>query len=346
MISKRINLSTGPVNISPEVQKALCSPALSHRSKEFIKLFDHTTELLCHLFSVQQASIMSGSGTLANEVMLHQIKMLNAKGLILSNGEFGSRLIHQAERIALNFVKHELKWGQPFGIGEIGSILQSGEIKWILFCHCETSTGALNNLDAIATLCAQYKCFCFVDCISSAGTSSINLSNISMATASSGKGLASYCGLALLLSNIPPKSNNSIPIYYDLLHYYQKNKIPFTISSNLVAALNISIVQKSSENQPELIRKYCNKYYEVLHSYNLVPFGNVCSKVFTIVLPKEKKPVFINQMKNKQIDLSYESEYLTKRDWSQLAVFGYYQESQLHYACNALEQSLQDMFGR
>jgi len=106
MISKRINLSTGPVHISPEVQKAVCNPALSHRSKEFIQLFDNTTELLCRTFTVQQAYIMSGSGTLANEVMLHQIKMLDAKGLILSNGEFGSRLIHQAERIALNFVKY------------------------------------------------------------------------------------------------------------------------------------------------------------------------------------------------------------------------------------------------
>jgi aspartate aminotransferase-like enzyme len=345
MISKRINLSTGPVNISPEVQKAVCNPALSHRSNEFVQLFDHTTELLCRMFSVQQAYIMSGSGTLANEVMLHQIKILDAKGLILSNGEFGSRLIHQAERIGLNFKKYELKWGQSFGTGEISSMLQSGEIKWMLFCHCETSTGVLNNLDALTILCNQYKCLCFVDCISSVGTLSLNLSSISMATASSGKGLASYCGLALLLSNIQPKSDNRIPLYYDLLYYSQKNKIPFTISSNLVAALNIAIVQKSAENQPELIQKYCEKYYAILYAYNLVPFGNTCSKVFTIVLPKEKKSVFIDQMKDKQIDLSYESEYLKKRDWSQLAVFGYYQESQLLYASNALEQSLQDMFG-
>jgi aspartate aminotransferase-like enzyme len=344
MILERINLSTGPVNVSAEVKKAFSAPAISHRSIECKKLFDDTTELLSRMFSVRKTFIMSGSGTLANEAMLHQVKMLNTKGLILSNGEFGSRLVHQAKRISLNFEKYQLDWGQSFDIEVIKSKLKTGDIKWVLFCHCETSTGVLNDLDAIAEICNSCNCHCFADCISSVGTIPLNLSKVSIATASSGKGLASYSGLALLLFNIKPMPGNNIPLYYDISHYEEKENIPFTISSNLLHALYTSLVQKMTENQPGLIQKFCDKYFSILNAWNLVPFNNHGSKIFTIILPKEKSAIFIDQMAHKQVVLSYESGYLKTRAWSQLALFGYYCESQLKYAAAALEESLQSVF--
>jgi aspartate aminotransferase-like enzyme len=46
MISEKINLSTGPVSISMEVQNALIEPSISHRSDEFKRLLSHTTDLV------------------------------------------------------------------------------------------------------------------------------------------------------------------------------------------------------------------------------------------------------------------------------------------------------------
>src|SRR5215213_9151832 len=201
MISELVNLSTGPVHISPEVRKAFGLPPISHRSKEFRMLFEDTCESLCRIHSVRNTFIISGSGTLANEIMLHQIKCLNAKGLILSNGEFGSRLINQAKRLSLDFMAYEVEWGSSFDIITIDSILKRPDIKWILFCHCETSSGIVNDLGSISSLCSAANCLSFVDCVSSVGNLNMDLSHVSMATASSGKGLASYCGLALVFSN-------------------------------------------------------------------------------------------------------------------------------------------------
>ena len=42
-----------------------------------------------------------GGGTLANDVVGYQISLLPGRGLILSNGEFGDRLIGQAKRLGL-----------------------------------------------------------------------------------------------------------------------------------------------------------------------------------------------------------------------------------------------------
>lgn len=340
MTLEQINLSTGPVHISAAVRNALSEPAISHRSPYFRTLLDNTLEALCNLFSVRHTFIMNGSGTLANEVMLHQIKTLGSKGLILSNGEFGSRLSRQAERIGIDFIAYTLDWGQRFDPAEIKQLLSTGDISWILCCHCETSTGVLNDLDAIAGLCEEHQVHCFVDCMSSVGTTHLNLSKITMATASSGKGLGAYPGLALLFSNVAPWVSNHTPTYLDLTNYALKNNIPFTISSNLINALYTAILQKQTTAHINMIHQYCHQYYDILQRYEVVPFGDRQSKVFTLVLPAGKKPTFTTYMDEKQIILSYESEYLVKRNWVQLAVLGHYQEKQLDYAAAALEQCL------
>lgn len=344
MILEPVNLTTGPVSISAEVRNSFCALPISHRSAEFRKLFDSTRELLRERFCSREIYLMSGSGTLANEAMLHQIKSTRQKGLVLSNGEFGGRLVSQARRISLNFDMYEVGWGKAFDEENIRSYLASGEIKWLLFCHCETSTGMVNNLRSIAALCAAYHCLCFVDCISSVGNVPIDLSGVSMATASSGKGLAAYAGLAILFSNIGPAAGNDIPSYLDIAQYAEKNHIPFTISSNLVSALYTSLIQKNKECPPALIDEYSGKYFGMLNEYSLVPFGNESSKVFTITLPQEKNHLFLRHMENSKIVLSYESEYLKTRSWSQLAVFGYFRESQLSHAATVLENSLKAIF--
>src|SRR5215218_8895501 len=101
MISEAVNLSTGPVGITAQVQQALAAPSISHRSPAFINQYRQSVEMLCSAFNVNEAFILTGSGTLANEAMLWQIRLQNKRGLILSNGEFGLRLISQAKRLGI-----------------------------------------------------------------------------------------------------------------------------------------------------------------------------------------------------------------------------------------------------
>jgi aspartate aminotransferase-like enzyme len=234
-------------------------------------------------FSVQQTFLLSGSGTLANEAMLSQIKLQGKKGLILSNGEFGSRLIKQAKRLSLDFIEHIINWGETFDVMEAERLIKLHRVEWLLFCHCETSTGVINDLSALTAIATTNNCLCFVDCMSTVGTHPLNLSKVAMATASSGKGLASVPGLAIVFSNIAMQTGDQIPVYLDLQHYSIKSGIPFTISSNLVNALYTSIQQKLQCNQFELLQEYGEKFYSRLSEQQLVPFSNQHTKVFTIV---------------------------------------------------------------
>jgi aspartate aminotransferase-like enzyme len=337
MISEKINLSTGPVSISMEVQNALIEPSISHRSDEFKRLLSHTTELLNHAFGVKETFILSGSGTLANEVMLQEIKHIEGKGLILSNGEFGNRLIEQANRNHLQFKSYNIEWGAEFQIEKVLSLINETSCTWLLFCHCETSTGIVNDLKMLTSLARSNNCQCYVDCMSTVGTMPLDLSGVAMATASSGKGLASIPGLALVFSNRSHLPRMGTPLYLDLGHYSGKSGIPFTLSSNLLKALYISIKQKLKQQQFELMQQFGEQIFQILSAHDLVPFSNAYTPVFTIITTNKTALTFLTGLMRKDIILSTESDYLKKRRWYQLALFGYYTKRQLDYVLNCFD---------
>ena len=329
MDSGAINICTGPVRISEAVKAALANDPVSHRSTAFLDSYHATTELLCDLFNVKRAYLLTGSGTLANEALLHQVKHISGKGLILSNGEFGNRLIKQADRIGLRFSTHSLPWGEGFQPIEIEELLVNSSPAWMVFTHCETSTGVVNDLDGLAKLANSHHCVCFADCMSTVGTRPIDLSGVAMATASSGKGLASIPGLAMVFSNIEPVSGNQIPSYMDLGQYACNAGIPFTISSNQVCALHASLKQKLVKDQYALLEKYRKKISALLQQAHLAPFNHQYSFVFTVVPPVDEYGDVLEQLLRSGLIVSYESDYLKKRGWIQLALFNYYQEDEL-----------------
>jgi aspartate aminotransferase-like enzyme len=339
MISKVTNLSTGPVGITKQVQKALQEPPLSHRSTAFRNLYDQTTAFLSYSFHVRHTYLLTGSGTLANEAMLQEIKYSGGKGLILSNGEFGNRLIGQAHRNELNFLTYELEWGAAFNLNTIENLLIEYSVKWLLCCHCETSTGMINDLKQLTDLAGRHNCLCFVDCMSTVGTVPLNLSGVAMATASSGKGLASMPGLAVVFSNIEPTIKSACPLYLDLYHYKTSAGIPFTLPSNLLKALYVSTRQKLQKEQYLLIKQYRKSFFNILNDAALVPFSNELTSVFTIVPPGSIVQQFTRNMMQQHLLLSYESDYLKVKRWCQLATFGYYTEKQLKQVSNALDLS-------
>ena len=94
-----------------------------------------------------------GSGTLANDVIAGQLKQLDAKGLILSNGEFGNRLKKNADGFGLNYDLLASDFGQSLDYKAIEMhIAQNPEIEWIWFVHLETSIGLFNDLKKIALI--------------------------------------------------------------------------------------------------------------------------------------------------------------------------------------------------
>src|SRR4029079_6935081 len=82
----------GPVPLSHDVRAALEHPPVYHRDAEFREQFRRTERRLCGIVGARHVEILLGSGTLANDAIAGQISLLDAPGVVLSNGEFGERL--------------------------------------------------------------------------------------------------------------------------------------------------------------------------------------------------------------------------------------------------------------
>src|SRR5690606_31544057 len=112
---------------------------------------------LTKLTNSRYVQVLHGTGTLANDVIAAQLSLLNGKGLILVNGEFGKRLVDHAQRMGLDFDTLETDWGNSFKKEEITTSLSAAPYEWVCAGHCETSTGIKNDIVLITVLCKVRK---------------------------------------------------------------------------------------------------------------------------------------------------------------------------------------------
>jgi hypothetical protein len=193
------NFLPGPVNIPPALLAKMSMLPVSHRDPGFLADMARVKETLCRLTNAGGVELFFGSGTLANEVVAGQLSLLAAKGLMLTNGEFGARLVDQARAWRLAFDVVEEPWGRPFDVAAIATRLADDPtIGWLWFVHSETSTGMLNNLPALSRICRERGVKLCVDCISSLGAVPLDLRGIYLASGTSGKALGSLTGLAMV----------------------------------------------------------------------------------------------------------------------------------------------------
>ena len=329
-----VNLLPGPVAVLPATAQAWRSAPQSHRSEEFRTDFKQLKQQLCETVNAQAVQVLLGSGTLANDVAAGQISLWDRPGLILSNGEFGERLIDHAERFQLRFEVAHVPWGSAFDPQALCRILERAQPHWLWAVHCETSTGVLNDLSLLKTLCSVRKIVLCMDCISSVGTLPVDLSDVALATCVSGKGLRSYAGLACMFHSAPlTASGGRLPRYLDGKFYENAEGIPFTHSSNLCAALQAAMsrfptleafAQKS--HQAEWLRHRLR----VAEFQIVAPEASTSPAIITLSLPEAVSSESVGlKMEAAGYLLSYRSDYLQARNWIQIVLMGDYRRQEL-----------------
>ena len=331
----------GPVSIAAEVREKLAEAPLSHRSEPFRRLMGEVRGKLLALTGARHVSLLLGSGTLANDVVAGQLSLRSQKGLIISNGEFGERLIDHGRRWRLDFDVYRLPWGQPFDLVALRRRLQG--MAWAWFVHCETSTGMLNDLESLRDLCRPLGIDLCVDAISSLGTVPCELRDIAFATGVSGKGLASYPGIAMVFHRDPPKPGSErLPRYLDLSLYAGEPGTPFTHSSNLLAALSRALDGMSARYAR--LREDAAYLREQAESSGLAaasPAGLASPAVLTLALPRSAPGAKVaERLAGSGYAIAYASRYLLERNWIQVALMGDYARHRLPEMMAALRQAL------
>ena len=330
----QVSLLPGPVEISADVKEAFSSIPLSHRSETFKSVFEDTKRRLCSLVNAKNVEIFTGSGTLANDVICLEIAKLNRKGVVLSNGEFGNRLMDHGNCNALDFISYGVPWGEAFNWEHINSLIKKEGIGWVYMVYSETSTGMINDFKKLLSIANENDIKICLDAISAIGNIPVDLSKIYLASCVSGKGLASFCGLSMVFYNHTiAEGDIKLPRYLNLYQYSHSQGIPYTISSNLVYALHTALKNLNIDEKSNRIKElyfFLKQKLEILGISMFNAQEDINPAVLTIPIePNYDSQKIGDYLRRKGYLVSYESSYLLQKNWIQICLMGDIKKEQL-----------------
>ncbi len=348
----------GPVAIAPVVKRAFEAPASSHRSAPFLAQVQEARERLQRLTHADDATLLLGSGTLANDVIGGQIWKTGGPGVVVVDGEFGRRLADHAERWSLPHRRFEREWGDPWTPAELATFLDEGPSpRWLWLTLCETSTGVLREVDELRRVCEARGIDLYLDAVSAVGSVPVDLRGVRMASAVSGKALGAYPGIAIVLESsspgpwLPQRSERTLPRYLDLDLYRQADGVPFTQSSNLMAALvaalrrleNDDAVHRTAELGRWVRTQMAERQLPPMGSRSAVP-ERISPAVTTIELPPSLAARAVGDaLQAAGFHISYESEYLIARNWIQICLMGAFERRNVEALLLALDKIMARM---
>jgi aspartate aminotransferase-like enzyme len=323
-----VNFLPGPVTVRREVRRAFEQAPESHRAEAFVKDFQAAKQVLCELVQARNVGLLLGSGTLANDVVAGQLLLQGKPGVVLTNGEFGERLVDHARRFGLTFGALEFPWGQPLDLAALRRRFERAPTPaWLWCAHCETSTGVLNDLKRLNTLCAEFQVKLCLDCISSIGTVPVDLRGVWLASCASGKGLRSYPGVSMVFYHheVSP-SPRGVPRYLDLGCYAAQEAVPFTFSSNLLHALHAAVKRVRWDERFAGLVELSAWLRGRLRELGFELIGEDASAspaVVTIALPRDLDSARIGALiQESGYLISYNSNYLRRKNWIQVCLMG------------------------
>lgn len=335
-----VNLLPGPVDVGRQVRRAFAARPESHRRPAFRADVEAVRAVLCELTGARRAALLLGSGTLANEAIAAQLSLEPRGGLVLSNGEFGERLVDHAARFQLAFEVVRSPWGAPLDLQAVADRLQAASApSWIWATHLESSTGILNDVSRLKELGRRTGTKLCLDAVSALGLVPVDVRDVWFASGVSGKGLGSYAGVAIVLHSHEVASTGRLPRYLDL-GLYAGGAVPFTHSSNLVHALRSAV---EGVDWPERFAWIAEDSAWLRARLRAAGFHLVAAEadaapgIVSIALPTRISSVEVAcHLEREGFALAAHSTYLRERNWLQISLMSRPSRASLAAAVEAL----------
>ncbi len=335
----------GPVTPAPDVRAAFERPPVSHRDREFRLQLERAAASLARLTRAPHVQILVGSGTLANDVVAGQLSLAPGPGVVATNGEFGERLADHARRMQLRHETVAHAWGQPLDASSIDRAMAQSRARWLWAVASETSTGMLNDVALLKSLAARHDAALALDCVSAIGAVPVDLDGVMFATGASGKAIGAFAGLSMVFydADVRPEPAR-LPRYLDLGYCAQKDGVPFTHSSNLVAALEAALARFDSPAPYAQMVKLSCWFRARLRALGIPVLVDGCQAspaVVTIPVPASQPTEAVGEaLEREGLIVAYQSEYLLRRNWLQVSLMGQCSERRLDRLLTALGRQM------
>jgi len=323
MDNKLMLMIPGPTPVPENVLLAMAKHPMGHRSGEFSAIMAEVVQDLKWLHQTQNdVLVLTASGTGAMEAGIINFLSPGDRVLVGSNGKFGERWAEVCDAYGLATERITAEWGKPLDPEAFRAPLETDTgktIKAVIVTHSETSTGVLNDLEAINRhVKAHGTALMMVDTVTSLGAVSVPVDEWGLDVVASGsqKGYMLPPGLGFVA--VSPKAwaayeTAKLPKYYLDLGKYRKdaakNTTPFTPPVNLFFGLQAALRMMKAEGLENIFARHqrlqaaCRAAIKALGLPLYAP-DDAASPAITAVMPDVVEAEKVRSIMKKRFDIA------------------------------------------
>jgi len=252
-LSKSLLFIPGPVTVAEPVLAASARPMIDHRGPAFKALLERIEARMKPIFGTEQAEILvlGSSGTGGLEAAVGNLFGPGDRVLACPIGVFGQRLIAIAKAFGCAVDVLETPWGSAVDPAALRAKLAEQRFDGVLLTHNETSTGAQNDIAALAEALSGHDVYSVVDSVSGLAASPFAMDawGFDVVVTASQKALAAPPGLAMVA--VAPRAWERIDanigaqrFYFDLRkarEFGVLGQTPWTPPVSIVFALDAAL---------------------------------------------------------------------------------------------------------
>jgi serine---pyruvate transaminase len=250
--NKQYLMTAGPTPVPPAVSQAMAAPMLYHRAPAFVEVYERVLGKLPAVFqTTNDVLTFAASGSGAMDSAAANLIRPGTKVLAGAAGKFGERWIELAEAYEAELVKYEPGWGERLDPAEYDRLLTENDGIEVAFATLsETSTGIVNDIQAIAEVTNKHGVILAVDAVSGLGAAELKQDEwgVDVVVAGSQKALMIPPGLAF--ASVSQKALDFVEARPGGRYYFdwvktaksqRKSNSPFTPAVPLFQALDVAL---------------------------------------------------------------------------------------------------------
>ena len=267
---KQYLMTAGPTPLPPAVSQVMAEPILYHRAPAFVEVYARCLTRLKGVFQTQNDVLcFAASGSGGMESAVANLVRPGETAVVASCGKFGERWKDLCEAFGAPVAHHDAGWGNRVEPADLERVLgEAPDARVVFTTFSETSTGVLNDIQALAQVAHDRDALLVVDAVSALGAVSLPQDEWDIDVVVSGSQKALMCppGLGFASANERALARAEEPggaarFYFDwarTLGGQRKDPpdSPFTPAVSLFMALDVALSMIETEGLEDVFERH------------------------------------------------------------------------------------------
>jgi serine---pyruvate transaminase len=209
VFNKQYLMTAGPTPLPPAVSQVMAEPILYHRAPAFVEIYARALERLKHVYQTENEVLaFAASGTGAMESAVANLIAPGDAAVVASCGKFGQRWAELCEAYEAETVHLETEWGEKIDPARVDEALASagGRARALFTTQSETSTGVVNDVQALTEVAHAHGAVIGVDAVSGLGVVDLPTDEWGVDVVAAGSQKALMCPPGLAFASVSDRA--------------------------------------------------------------------------------------------------------------------------------------------